>query len=253
MDMRFDGKVVLVTGASGGIGAAVAREFGASGASVAVHYATGESAAASVVESVLASGGHARAHRVDLTDPEGPGQLVAAVSERFGRIDVLVNNAGGQVRRASVVDTGDDLYDELVALNLTSLVRMCRAAIPVIARGGGGSIVNVSSVSARTGGGGGSVVYSAAKAAVSTLTRGLAKELVPAGIRVNAVAPGLVDTAFHAATPSSTWDTVVAGIPMGRAGRPEEIVGPVLFLACEATASYVNGQSLEVNGAQYSP
>ncbi|HUY30757.1 MAG TPA: SDR family NAD(P)-dependent oxidoreductase [Acidimicrobiales bacterium] len=253
MEMRFDGKVVLVTGASGGIGAAVARGFADAGATVVVHFATGEASARSVVESLAATGGDAFALHADLTDPAGPASLVAAVRERCGRLDVLVNNAGGQVRRSTVADTDDALYDDLVALNLSSVFRACRAAIPVIAAGGGGSIVNVSSVSARNGGGGGSVVYSATKAAVSTLTRGLAKELVPLGIRVNAVAPGLIDTAFHAATPRSTWDAVVTGIPMGRAGRPDEIVGPVMFLASESAASYVNGQSLEVNGAQYSP
>lgn len=253
MDIRFDKKTVLVTGASSGIGAAVARGFGASGADVVVHFARRVDGAAAVVDSICRDGGNAWALGADLTAPDGPRQLVDAVAARAGRLDVLVNSAGGQVRRAAVAATDDELYEELISLNLTSAFRMCRAAVPLLAEAGGASIVNVSSVSARNGGGGGSVVYSAAKAAVSTLTRGLAKELVGQRIRVNAVAPGLVDTPFHDATPRTTWDSVVAGIPMGRAGQPDEIVGPVLFLASETAASYVNGQSLEVNGAQYMP
>jgi 3-oxoacyl-[acyl-carrier protein] reductase len=253
MDLRFDDKTILVTGGSGGIGAEIARGFAEAGGDVVVHYAHRADAASSLVGSLAANGAKPYAVQADLTEPDGPERLLAAVRERSGRLDVLVNNAGAQVRRASVAETDDALYNELVSLNLTSVFRMCRAAVPFLAESGGGSIVNVSSVSARNGGGGGSVVYSAAKAAVSTFSRGLAKELVGLGIRVNTLAPGLVDTPFHDATPRATWDAVVASIPMGRAARPEEMVGPALFLASELAASYVNGQSLEVNGAQYLP
>jgi 3-oxoacyl-[acyl-carrier protein] reductase len=253
MELRFDDKVVLVTGASGGIGAVVARGFASAGATVVLHYASSADAADAIHRSIRDGGGQAIVAGADLTASDGPSHLLEIVRSELGRLDVLVNNAGGQVRRAAVTETDDALYADLVALNLTSVFRTCREAVPLLEESGGGCIVNVSSVSARHGGGGGSVVYSATKAAVSTFTRGLAKELVGKAIRVNAVAPGLVDTAFHDATPRATWDAVVAGIPMGRAGRAEEIVGPVLFLASELAASYVNGQSLEVNGAQYMP
>lgn len=253
MDIRFDGRTILVTGGSGGIGAQLALGFASSGGTVAVHYSRSASGAEAVASAIREAGGTAFLVGADLTTPDGPERLIAAVGEQAGRLDVLVNNAGGQVRRSPVAETDDDLYDELLSLNLTSVFRTCRAAIPLLAGAGGASIVNISSVSARNGGGGGSVVYSSAKAAVSTFTRGLAKELVSQRIRVNAVAPGLIDTPFHEATPRATWDSVVAGIPMARAGRAEEIVGPVLFLASEVAASYVNGQSLEVNGAQYMP
>jgi 3-oxoacyl-[acyl-carrier protein] reductase len=253
VDIRFDGQTILVTGASGGIGAQLAQAFASSGGDVVVHYAHGDETASALVEAIGGQGGKSYAIAADLSRPDGPEELIAEVRARSGRLDVLVNNAGGQVRRAQIVETDDALYEELLALNLTSVFRTCRAAIPLLAETGGGAIVNISSVSARNGGGGGSVVYSSAKAAVSTLTRGLAKELVAKRIRVNAVAPGLVDTPFHEATPRATWDALVAGIPMGRAGRADEMVGPVLFLASEQAASYVNGQSLEVNGAQYMP
>jgi 3-oxoacyl-[acyl-carrier protein] reductase len=253
MDLRFDGKTVLVTGASSGIGAAVAAGFGAAGAEVVVHYHRHADGAGAVLEAVQAGGGSGYLVRGDLAADGGPEELVATVAERSGRLHVLVNNAGGQLRRARIEETDDALFDGLVSLNLTSVFRCCRAAIPLLRRSRPAAIVNLSSVSARNGGGGGSVVYAATKAAVSTLTRGLAKELAGEGIRVNAVAPGLVDTPFHEATPRATWDAVVAGIPMGRPGRADECVGPVLFLASEVAASYVTGQSLEVNGAQLMP
>jgi len=253
MDLRFDGRTVLVTGASGGIGASLAHAFSDSGAEVVVHYRRNAEAADEIVAAIAENGGRAYAAGADLTALDGPADLIAEIRACSARLDVLVNNAGAQLRRASVAETDDDLYEELIAVNLTSTFRLCRAAIALLAESDGGAIVNISSVSARNGGGGGSVIYSAAKAAVSTLTRGLAKELIPQHIRVNTVAPGLIDTPFHAATPTATWDNVVAGIPAGRAGKPAEIVGPVLFLAHSQAASYVNGQSLEVNGAQYMP
>jgi 3-oxoacyl-[acyl-carrier protein] reductase len=190
----------------------------------------------------------------DLSDPDAAAALVDAVAERHGRLDVLVNNAGDLVRRAEVAEVSDQEFRAVMDLNLTSVFAASRQAIPVMRGQGRGSIINMTSVAARTGGAGGSVAYATAKGAVSTFTRGLAKELAADGIRVNAVAPGVIATPFHARhTDERQMAGMVAGIPMGRVGAPEECVGAVLFLACPAMSGYVTGQVLEVNGGQLTP
>ena len=148
----------------------------------------------------------------------------------------------------------DEDFDRIIALNLASVVATCRQVIPAMRRQGGGAIVNLTSIAARTGGGGGSVLYATAKGGLSTFTRGLARELAPEGIRVNAVAPGIITTPFHDRhTTHDQMRAMVDGIPMGRAGDPKECVGAVLFLASTALSSYVTGQVLEVNGGQLTP
>jgi 3-oxoacyl-[acyl-carrier protein] reductase len=252
--LDFTGKVVLVTGASSGIGAAVARGFADHGADVVVHYHRNSDGAEKVVAGISEAGGSARAVRADLSDPSAAARLVENVVERNGRLDVLVNNAGDLVRRSRVTEMTDEEYRSIMDLNVTSVFAMCRSAVPVMQRQGSGNIVNVSSIAARNGGGGGSVVYATSKGAVSTFTRGLAKELALEGIRVNALAPGIITTPFHERhTADAQMQVLVAGVPMGRAGQPEECVGAVLFLASDAMSSYVTGQVLEVNGGQLTP
>lgn len=254
MGIRFDDQTVLVTGASTGIGAALARGFGSAGATVAVHYNASRDPAEKVVADIEEAGGRGFALQADLTDAAAPDALLSAVVERAGRVDVLVNNAGDLLERSEVADMSDEVYRGIIALNVDSVFRMCRAAVPAMRDAGRGAIVNVSSIAARTGGGGGSVVYAAAKAAVATLTRGLAGELAGDGIRVNALSPGVINTPFHERhSGPERLERMVAGIPMGRLGRPDEMVGPVLFLASDEYASYVTGQVLEVNGGQVSP
>jgi 3-oxoacyl-[acyl-carrier protein] reductase len=139
-------------------------------------------------------------------------------------------------------------------LNMSSVFAACRQAVPVMRRQGSGAIVNLTSIAARTGGAGGSVAYATAKGAVSTFTRGLAKEVAIDGIRVNAIAPGIITTPFHERhTSDAQMAGMVAGIPMGRAGTPEECVGSVLFLASPAMSGYVTGQVIEINGGQLTP
>ena len=252
--LDFTGEVVLVTGASSGIGAAVARGFAEHGADVVVHYHRNSRGAEKVVAAIGERGGSARAVSADLSDPASAGRLVEDVVHRNGRLDVLVNNAGDLVRRSPVTELSDEDYRSIIDLNVTSVFAMCRSAVPVMRRQGSGTIVNVSSVAARNGGGGGSVVYATSKGAVSTFTRGLAKELALEGIRVNAVAPGIITTPFHDRhTEAAQMQALVAGVPMGRAGQPEECVGAVLFLASGAMSGYVTGQVLEVNGGQLTP
>lgn len=253
MQLRFDGKVVLVTGASSGIGSALARGFAEAGAKVAIHYRHRVQAAERVLAEIESAGGKGFCVQADLATTDGPDALVAEVVSFGGRLDVLVNNAGALQQRMLVAETDDQTYQELVDANLSSVFRTCRAAIPILAKAAPASIVNVSSLSARDGGGGGSVIYAAVKAGVSTLTRGLAKELAHCGIRVNALSPGLIDTPIHQNTPVAVMQKLKDATPMKRMGRPEECVGPTLFLASETAASYVNGQSLEVNGGRMMP
>jgi 3-oxoacyl-[acyl-carrier protein] reductase len=254
MRLSFDNQVAVVTGSSTGIGAAVARGLAAAGALVIVHYNASAEAAARVTEQIAADGGRAQMLQADVTDPAALQGLFDTVIDRCGSIDVLVNNAGGLVGRKPVAEAPDELYGAIMDLNVRSVFQACRAVLPAMRERGSGSIVNVASIAARTGGGGGAVLYSSAKAAVATFTRGLAREVAVDGIRVNALSPGVIDTPFHErfSTPE-LFQALEAAVPLGRAGRPEECVGPVLFLASDTAASYVTGQVLEVNGGQLAP
>jgi len=246
-------KVFLVTGASTGIGAAVALALGEQGASVAVHYNASPEPARRIAEGIEKAGAKAFLVKGDVTTPQGPAAIVEAAAKHFGRLDGLINNAGSLVQRRPIGE-GDDAFDRAVFdLNAHSVVRASRAALPWL-RNNGGTIINTTSISARNGGGGGAVLYAAAKGFVSTVTRGMAKEFVGDRIRVNAVAPGLIDTLFHErGTPKAVFQAQEAAIPMGRAGTPEECVGAYLFLASESLSGYVTGQVIEVNGGQLMP
>jgi 3-oxoacyl-[acyl-carrier protein] reductase len=251
-DLR--GKACLVTGASTGIGAAVARALGGQGASVAVHYHRSADEARRVADDVRAGGGQAVVLQGDVGDPGIAGRLVADTVAAFGRLDVLINNAGGPLRRVDFVETSDELYDELMDLNFRSVFATCRAAVPRFRGQGSGTIINTTSVAARHGGGPGALVYAAAKAAVSSLTRGLAKELAPHRIRVNAISPGVVLTPIHERLSSpAVMEAFIRQVPLGRAAAADECVGAFLFLASERLSSYVTGQVLEVNGGQFMP
>jgi 3-oxoacyl-[acyl-carrier protein] reductase len=248
------GKVFLVTGASTGIGAAVARGFAAQGARVARHYHRSE-AAARELAAVIERDGRGEAFLVegDVTRPDSAAAIVRLAVERFGGLDGLVNNAGGLVARVPIAETDDTHYDAVMDLNVRSVVVASRTAIPWLRRQGG-VIINTSSIAARNGGGNGAVLYAAAKAFVSNFTRGLAKELVGDGIRVNAVAPGVILTPFHERFSSpQQMQAMVATIPFGRAGTAEECVGAYLYLGSAALSGYVTGQVIEVNGGQLMP
>ena len=242
-------KKVLVTGASTGIGAAVARGFGDAGAFVAVHFHRSEEAAGKVVGAIRDAGGTAVAVRSDLTAADGPAAMVDEAVDALGGLDVLVNNAGAMVRRVPVVEADDDYFNELMALNVYAVVRACRHAIPILRSRGGGAIINSSSIAVWTGGGGGSVLYAASKGFINSLTRGLARETAPWGIRVNAVAPGLIDTPFHdGMTAPETLERLTDRVPLGRIGVPEDLVGAYLYLASDKASSYVTGSVIEVSG-----
>jgi 3-oxoacyl-[acyl-carrier protein] reductase len=248
------GKSVLVTGASTGIGAAVARAFGAQGAKVAVHYNQSEGPANEVASAIRAGGGEALLVRADVRDSNAILAAVKSVNDAFGGIDILVNNAGSLVKRVPIAELTDDLFDEVLQVNARSMLAFCREVVPFMRKRGGGNIVNVTSIAARHGGGPGAYLYAGAKGFVSTATRGLAKELVGDKIRVNAVAPGVIVTPFHDrfSTPQML-ESFKATIPMGRLGTADECVGSFLYLASDALSGYVTGQVIEVNGGQYMP
>jgi len=245
---------VLVTGASSGIGAAIARGFGKAGASVVVHYHATRDGAEAVARDIEATGSRALLARADLRRMDEIDALVETALGEFGRIDVLVNNAGTMFERAPLWETPDERHQALLDLNITPVFALCKRVIPVMLRQGRGSIVNMSSISARRGGGGGSALYGASKAWISSFTRGLAKELAESGIRVNAIAPGLIQTRLHDQyTPPERLQAGVRDIPLGRLGTPEDCVGTVLFLASDAWSSYITGQVIDVNGGQLMP
>jgi len=245
-------KVVLVTGASTGIGAGCAKAFGERGARVAVHYNSSEVAAQAVARSVVEAGGQAFVVQGDLHASATCERVVSAVAEHFGRIDVLINNAGAMVQRIPVTEITDELFDDIVNLNVRSMMMCTRYAVPHMIDGG--SIINLTSIAARHGGGPGASLYAGSKGFVSTATKGLAKELVSKGIRVNAVSPGVVMTPFHEkfSTPEQL-EAMRLTIPMGRLGTVDECIGAFLYLASDSLSSYVTGQIIEINGGQYMP
>jgi len=248
-------KVVLITGASTGIGAAAAVAFGKNGAKVAVHYNKSKSEAEKVAAQIEKAGGKAMLVSGDVTQSAICREIVDKAVAGYGRIDVLINNAGGLVQRAPIETITDQLFDEVVNLNVRSaMICTSSAAQYMRKQGNGGSIINVTSVAARHGGGPGASLYAGSKGFVSTITHGLAKELVKDRIRVNAVAPGVITTPFHDrySTPQML-EGFKATIPMNRLGTADECAGAFLFLASEQLSSYMTGQVLEVNGGQYMP
>jgi 3-oxoacyl-[acyl-carrier protein] reductase len=243
------GRVALVTGGATGIGAAISVAFGRAGMKVAVHYRAGADEARRIAAEI---GGETLLLQRDITEDGAAADLVRRTVDRFGRLDVLVNNAGGMVGRRPLQAIDDPFFDEVMDLNVRSLVHACRAGATAMRATGGGSIINVSSISARTGGSPGSSIYSGAKAFVSTFTRSLARELAPEHVRVNALSPGTIATAFHErhSTPEKLEATRKT-IPMARLGTADDCAGTALFLASDVLSAYVTGQVIEVNGGQF--
>jgi len=250
MDNFFDftGKVILVTGASSGIGRATAEMFGRMGASVALTYNKNEAGAEAAVAAISASSQRALAIQVDVTKDGEIARMVREVEEGLGPVDILINNAGSLVVRLKTLDLTESRWDEVMNLNATSAFFAAKAVIPKMLEKGSGVIVNVTSIAGRNGGAPGSIHYSSAKAAILTMTKGLAKEFATQGIRVNAVSPGVIDTPYHETfTTSETMDNLRKAIPMGREGRPDEVASVIAFLASDA-ASYLCGETIEING-----
>lgn len=247
------GKAVLVTGASTGIGAALARAYAAQKCHVALHYNASRAPAEAVAESIRDDGGEVFLVQGDFSIPADVERVVEESANHFGRLDGLVNNAGGMLGRVAYADQDEAHYDAVMNLNARSVLTASRKAIPWLKRQGG-FIINTSSIAARNGAGGGAGLYGSSKAFVSNVTRGMAKELIGFRIRVNAVAPGTILTPFHERySTTEQIKAMVTTIPQGRAGTAEDCVGAYLFLSSDLLSGYVIGQVIEVNGGQLMP
>ena len=249
---EFTGKTALVTGASRGIGAATAIALAKAGCGrVLIHYCLEEAGARQTLAAVGAAGAKAELLFGDLSTDAGIAAFLDVLAPHASGIDVLINNAGSLVERAKLAAFTPALFDRVMCLNVKSLYFIAQLVAPGMAERGGGVMVNVSSIAARNGGGPGATIYAAAKAAVSAITKGLAKELAPMGIRVNAISPGTVDNDFHARfSTREILDAVSKATPQGRLSTNEDMADVAVFL-CSDAARNVVGQTIEVNGGAF--
>lgn len=243
--MSVTGKTALVTGGSRGIGRACVRALAAGGAKVAFVYHARREAADALAAELAAAGQEVRALQADVTDFARAEAMVEQLVEEWGRLDILVNSAG-IVRDGLFATMGPEAWREVLETNLTGTYNYCRAATRPMMSQRAGSMVNLSSVAAEFGGRG-QVNYAASKGGIEGLTRCLAKELAARKVRVNAVAPGMIETDMSAAVRNLAGDRIKEAIPLRRIGQPEEIAGVVAFLAGDG-ASYLTGQVIRVDG-----
>ena len=241
----LDGKVALVTGASRGIGAGIAARLAAEGAVVAVNYAGSKDAADQVVSRIVDSGGSALAIRADISDTEACSRLVNETITELGGLDIIVNNAG-IARDGLLVRMSDEDWHSVIDTNLTGAFAVIRAASRHLMKQRSGSIVNITSVIGLVGNSG-QTNYAAAKAGMIGLTKSLAKELAPRNVRVNAIAPGFIETDMTASLSETHRHAALGQIALGAFGRPEDIASAVVFLASDE-ARYITGQTLAVDG-----
>ena len=248
--LDLENKVGLITGASSGIGAATAELLAEMGALVAIGYHKNEAGAEAVRARIVNAGGNAITIRADVRDPDQILPLVTHAVAELGPIDILVNNAGSLVERQKIAEMTPRRWDEVMDLNLKSAMLCSQAVMPSMIERKRGAIVNVVSIAGRTGGGPGAGAYAAAKGGLIALTKAMAKELAPHGVRVNAISPGVIDTPFHEvfSTPEM-MSGFAASTPLGRVGTPGECASVVAFLASDA-ASFIVGETIEVNGGQ---
>ncbi|MBI3125421.1 MAG: glucose 1-dehydrogenase [Ignavibacteriales bacterium] len=244
--MKLKNKIALVTGGARDIGRAVSLTLAKEGASVVINYYDNEEQAKETLQMINDIGGKAIIVQGDMTKWDSVQNLSAKAVEAYGKIDILVNVAGGLMGRHLITEMQEEFWDLVMNLNLKSVYYVCKAVIPNM--NDGGAIVNFTSQAARDGGGGGAIAYATAKGGVLTFTRGLAKELGPKRIRVNAVSPGMINTTFHDQfTKPEIREKVAASTPLGREGKAQEVADLVLFLASDSS-SFINGESVEING-----
>jgi 3-oxoacyl-[acyl-carrier protein] reductase len=247
---QLNGSSALITGASRGIGAATAIGLAHAGAkNITLHYNSFKEGAEATAEKVRSLGVDVSIIQADLGTMQGIRDLIAYIEGR--EFDILVNNAGHLVQRAKLLESTEDVYDTVMNLNVKSMWFLTQAVVPAMIAKKSGVIVNLGSIAARNGGGPGATMYSAAKAAVATFTKGWAKELAPHGIRVNAVSPGTVDNYFHEKHSNrQILDNVIAQTPAGRLATNEDVSDVIVFL-CSEGSRYVHGQTIEINGGMF--
>lgn len=243
--MLLDGKIALVTGASRGIGRAVAIELAKEGATVAINYAGNKTAAEEVQNIIIEMGGKAMIIQADVSDENSATKMVEEVIAQFGGIDILVNNAG-ITRDSLFIRMKEEDWNAVINTNLTGIFNCTKVAAKYMMKKRSGRIINMSSVSGIMGNAG-QTNYAAAKAGVIGFTKSLAREMASRGITVNAVAPGFIATDMTAAMPEKAQEHVLSAIPLGKMGKPEDIANAVLFLASDR-ASYITGQVIHVDG-----
>lgn len=248
--MNLDGKVAIVTGGARDIGRAVSVKLAVEGAKVALNYYASEEQAQETLKAIRDAGGECIAVAGDMTKQEDVDRLVAEATAAFGdRIDILVNVAGGIVARKTLEEVDLEFFEYVQKLNFTSTFMVTKAVVPYM--GDGSSIVNFASQAGRDGGGPGAWAYAASKGAIMTFTRGLARELGPKNIRVNALCPGMIATTFHDTFTKDQVRTNVAGAtPLRREGVASEVADSVAYLASDE-ASFLTGINLDINGGLY--
>ena len=251
--MKLKGKRVLITAGAQGIGEAISRQFIEAGAHVAIHYFSSEKTAKTLTQLATEKGLLATAIQGDLCDPEEAKKVVDTAVKSLGGLDILINNAGSLVERRTLENTDSTYWYKVIDTNISSAQFVTQAAVSAMQNNPNGSIVNLASLAGRKGGHPGSLAYSMAKGAILTWTRALANELGPKGIRVNAVAPGLIlGTSFHNThTTEASAQATIAGIPLQCAGTADDVARAVLFLASEYDG-FINGATLDINGGVYS-
>lgn len=243
--MNFSNKVALVTGSSSGIGATIATELAAQGATVAVHYRGNADGAESVSESIREQGGTCAIFQADVSDTEQAAELAKQVKAELGTIEILVNNAG-TTRDTLLLSMKEEDWDSVIATNLRSVYAVTRPVMRAMLRNRWGRIINITSVVGLTGQAGQSN-YAASKAGIIGFTKSLAREVASRNITVNAVAPGFIPTALTDVLGDDLRNEIISGTPLGRMGTPEEIAWAVSFLASERSG-FITGQVLTVDG-----
>jgi len=246
----LSGKVALVTGGARDIGKQISMKLAAEGAKVCINYLSNQQTAEDTLKEIKDAGAEAIIVRGDVTKLAEVGTVVAECVKAFGNtIDVLVNVAGGIVGRKLLPDIDESFWDTVMNVNLKSAFLVTQTVVPYMTNGG--SIINFSSQAARDGGGFGAIAYSTAKGGILTMTKGLAKELGPKGIRVNCISPGMINTSFHDTfTKDEVRKNVAASTPLRREGNPSEVGDLALYLASNSS-SFITGASIEINGGTY--
>ncbi len=251
MNDKSEHKIAIVTGATGGIGFAVAKRLGKDGYTVILNGIEDE-VGAQRVEELAQEDIRATYYGFDVTNEEEVNANIKAIGEKYGRIDVLVNNAGGLGGRSRFEEMTTEFYRKVMALNLDSVFFTSRAAIPYLKKGENATIINYTSNAGWNAGGPGAGIYGTSKAGVHAITRALAKDLAEYGIRVNAVSPGTIDTPFHAQIKETKPEVFASwknNIMLGRLGEPQEVASVVSFLASK-DASFITAETIQVGGGQ---